>query len=205
MSESATKTCTLCKVNKPIAEFYPSSRSENHVARCKKCCRINLRLWRARNRIGKPDKRFKEAKTEKACRECQILKPISDFSTNRSKNRMPKCKKCQAIFAREWRAQNPEKAFAIKKTYNSSPAGKLSRKLCFERYAKRHPERRRAIHIVEMARKSKRLEREPCVQCGASSVEAHHADYSKPLSVTWLCRKHHIELHTEQNKKQLCS
>ena len=34
--------------------------------------------------------------------------------------------------------------------------------------------------------------------CGEPGVEAHHEDYSKPLEVTWYCRKHHLELH---NKK----
>ena len=34
----------------------------------------------------------------------------------------------------------------------------------------------------------------PCEVCGAKA-EAHHEDYNKPLEVTWLCRKHHLEHH----------
>jgi hypothetical protein len=37
--------------------------------------------------------------------------------------------------------------------------------------------------------------RPPCEVCGALSAEAHHKDYSRPLDVVWLCRKHHMELH----------
>ena len=35
----------------------------------------------------------------------------------------------------------------------------------------------------------------PCADCGGSEVEAHHADYSKPLEVTWLCRECHMKRH----------
>lgn len=34
-----------------------------------------------------------------------------------------------------------------------------------------------------------------CVECGAIKVEAHHRDYSKPLNVIWMCKKHHTEEH----------
>lgn len=37
----------------------------------------------------------------------------------------------------------------------------------------------------------------PCQVCGEIKVEAHHTDYSKPLEVEWLCRKHHLEVHKQ--------
>lgn len=40
-----------------------------------------------------------------------------------------------------------------------------------------------------------KLVRQPCEVCGAQVVEAHHADYSKPLDVMWLCARHHAEWH----------
>jgi ribosomal protein S27AE len=39
------------------------------------------------------------------------------------------------------------------------------------------------------------VERKPCEVCGDAKVDAHHDDYSRPLVVRWLCRRHHMALH----------
>ena len=37
-----------------------------------------------------------------------------------------------------------------------------------------------------------------CADCGSlEHIEAHHTDYRYPFKVTWLCRDHHWERHTE--------
>jgi hypothetical protein len=52
---------------------------------------------------------------------------------------------------------------------------------------------RRAVH---RALASGQLVKGPCEVCGTEEgVEAHHADYSRPLDVTWLCIQHHAERH----------
>jgi hypothetical protein len=48
--------------------------------------------------------------------------------------------------------------------------------------------------------KTGKLIRQPCQACGNEQSEAHHEDYSKPLDVKWLCRKHHAALHRGQKK-----
>jgi hypothetical protein len=50
--------------------------------------------------------------------------------------------------------------------------------------------RLRAYAMVKAAKKKGTLIPESCSACGAKA-EAHHNDYSKPLEVVWLCRKHH--------------
>jgi len=35
---------------------------------------------------------------------------------------------------------------------------------------------------------------EPCEVCG-DKAERHHPDYTQPLLVKWLCRRHHAEVH----------
>lgn len=54
---------------------------------------------------------------------------------------------------------------------------------------------------VNHAIRDGKLDRMPCVVCGNERSEGHHEDYSKPLDVIWLCRKHHREVH--KNKELL--
>lgn len=58
----------------------------------------------------------------------------------------------------------------------------------------RHKEKKLAHDAVERAVATRKLSPLPCWTCG-DPAEAHHADYSSPLDVVWLCRKHHKELH----------
>lgn len=55
---------------------------------------------------------------------------------------------------------------------------------------------------IPYALKSGKLIRQPCFVCGCEKVDAHHADYDRPLDVTWLCRRHHRQLHSEFARSQ---
>jgi hypothetical protein len=61
------------------------------------------------------------------------------------------------------------------------------------------PEDRRWRRCVnERVRKavlSGQLVRLPCEVCGDMDVEGHHSDYDQPLSVVWLCKTHHFDVH----------
>lgn len=59
---------------------------------------------------------------------------------------------------------------------------------------KRKADARRA---VRNALRSGRLTKRPCWICGDDRSEAHHPDYSRPLDVEWLCRKHHRAAHSQ--------
>jgi hypothetical protein len=59
------------------------------------------------------------------------------------------------------------------------------------------PVRRSAWSAVSNAIKSGRLVRPAfCSECGAECrPDAHHDDYTKPITVRWLCRPCHIRHH----------
>ena len=61
----------------------------------------------------------------------------------------------------------------------------------------RNPEKVKARIMVGVAIKRGDLTRLPCEVCGSFPTDGHHDDYSKPLSVRWLCRNHHIEHHVK--------
>jgi hypothetical protein len=65
------------------------------------------------------------------------------------------------------------------------------------RSGERYPERVAARAELNKAVRRGEVVRGPCEvghEC-SGRVEAHHDDYSKPLEVRWLCRKHHCLEH----------
>lgn len=63
-------------------------------------------------------------------------------------------------------------------------------------WRKRHPLAVVAHEAVQQAVKAGTLKRGPCCLCGSTrAVHGHHADYTKPLVVTWYCHLCHMEHH----------
>jgi hypothetical protein len=61
----------------------------------------------------------------------------------------------------------------------------------------RYPEKEAARTVMSLAISQGRLTRAPCEVCGSATTDGHHEDYSRPLDVHWLCRKHHAGRHRE--------
>ncbi len=81
--------------------------------------------------------------------------------------------------------------------YSKTEAFSISTKKAKEKYQQNNKDRRSAHVAVGNAVRDGRLLKSPCFVCGCSEVEAHHADYSEPLEVVWLCADHHKEVHQE--------
>ena len=56
----------------------------------------------------------------------------------------------------------------------------------------------KARAALNNAIRRKLITRKPCEKCGDQKTQGHHPDHSKPLSVVWLCKKHHDELHKKE-------
>ncbi len=100
---------------------------------------------------------------------------------------------------KEWVKNNPEKSRLKSRKKEKRLKERLGLKIYYKRITEttrrwrlKYPERRKAQIAVFVAIRNRSLIRNPC-HCGSKKVEAHHEDYSKPLKVKWLCKRHHIE------------
>lgn len=61
----------------------------------------------------------------------------------------------------------------------------------------RDPAKHRARATLNYAKKTGKIQQQPCESCGDVRSQGHHEDYSRPLEVRWLCHRHHAELHAK--------
>lgn len=133
----------------------------------------------------------------KTCRGCTKTFPISEFYENRrmKDGHLNYCKECCANKAILYHSRDDYREMRLEtnRRYLNTPNGKEQKARSNRRARERHPEKERARDAVEIALKCGRLVRLPCCLCGDAKSEAHHADYSKPLDVTWVCFRCHRE------------
>lgn len=139
------------------------------------------------------------------CKTCQTDKQKSEFYFG-----VPRCKEChkKAVKANyeakmlipEWREKELErqrlKEDRRRKEGKVASYGNESK----HEWRKRHKLKSLAHSKVASAIKRNQIFRQPCEKCGDENSEAHHDDYSKPLAVRWLCKKHHNEHHVEMRR-----
>lgn len=133
--------------------------------------------------------------------KCGVCKEFKEsqffFKDNHNKYRDlldSRCKNCRRIDYREKRQRNLAMFFRKDKRYYISHLEEIKKrrkKWYLENKIKvsAHSKVKRAVYNGVLVRK-------PCEICGEIKSDAHHEDYSKPLVVRWLCRKHHIREHS---------
>ena len=142
----------------------------------------------------------------KRCFKCGKPKELTEFYAHpqMADGHLGKCKDCaKADVKLNYKTNRPHYV-----VYDRARAQTSERKQRAEIYAKTHveicnalkrswekrnPEKKYAIVTLNNAvRDGKVIRVTMCEVCkGTKNVEAHHADYSKPLTVRWLCKKHH--------------
>ena len=133
----------------------------------------------------------------KLCRLCNTIKPLSEFYKHKdmADGYLNQCKPCYKSRVRKTRANNVEYYREYDRERSKTPENRLRNALNSRAYELKHPERYKATTALNNAIQDKKLFRLPCEVCGNLKVEAHHPDYSKPLSVVWLCPEHHKAIH----------
>ena len=177
--ESIEKVCLKCEQNKPLSEFYWRTRIyakagtvSSPMSECK-VCRKKYEASRYRHR------RPRIPEGMKWCGGCREHKPRIDFSPNaaRADGLQSYCRTCQP------RAM-AQSVKAIRDLYRPGQVAAIPTAL-----------RRKASHYVSLAVFFGDLVPKSCEMCGKVQVQAHHADYLRPLAVTWLCRGCHSSMH----------
>jgi hypothetical protein len=147
---------------------------------------------------------------ERECTICKLIKPLEEFgkSPKGKYGHDAQCKKCR--YAKTGRAhflRNKEKCYENAAKWHAKNRDHINEK-SRERYAidkspiierdRRHAEKIKAQHLVQTyVRRGKILKPKICSICNCESkkIEGHHADYSKPLEVIWVCSRCHHNIH----------
>jgi hypothetical protein len=145
----------------------------------------------------------------KICKECGLDKDENDYYKGTAK-----CKTCVKKRVNAHRQDNLEKIRAYDRERGQTTKRKQKNKDYQNDMRKNNPDEWRkvrskacnkyrsgnrikanAVQKLERAVTTGIIKKLPCSLCGDIKSEAHHPNYQKPLSVTWLCDFHHKEEH----------
>ena len=145
------------------------------------------------------------------CGRCFNDKSESEFYKNDRT-----CKECRKAMVRANRVSNiehyrnyeksrncDESRKSKRREYQKTEPGKQAHAMAMQKYKERYP-MKRAAHVITGNAIRDGLLQKPCAcsKCDSShKIEAHHSDYTKPLSVEWLCESCHKEWHRNNEAK----
>lgn len=145
----------------------------------------------------------------KTCTKCGVAKPLDQYHRNIacSDFKRPDCKSCVSAARRKKYADDPSERERARISHAATRERRRQRE---REWRAANPEIARIRDAANYALQAEKalaraklryavatgeVARQPCEICGATKTEGHHADYSKPLEVRWLCKEHHTDLH----------
>lgn len=131
--------------------------------------------------------------TEKKCKACGLTKPVDAFSAapSNADGYRTRCKACRAAERRKrYQTTKATERAQVRRYQRANPDKVLATYL---KRAERQGTHEAAQHAVVWALKVQRLTRHShCQMCGKHGrMQAHHADYTRPLDVIWVCPSCH--------------
>lgn len=134
---------------------------------------------------------------EKRCSRCGEMKRLTEFS-RRAKSRdglMDRCKPCSREVTRRWAAENRERHRERSRRWKAENPEQSREHVrrWHEQYRERmQPAKEAAAQVYNALRRGDLVRGTVCESCSRETFcEAAHEDYTKPLTVRWLCRSCH--------------
>jgi hypothetical protein len=129
----------------------------------------------------------------KSCISCRVMMPLSSYYTHprMADGHLNRCKACHKAASTANRHANIGRFRAYDRGRGSRQDADYLRE-----HRQAHPERVAANSAVARAVRAGRMIK-PCAcwYCGSGPAVGHHADYSMPLAVSWLCQACHKQVH----------
>lgn len=127
-----------------------------------------------------------EPTTSKQCTKCGHLKPMTSFYKHTRGGYRTVCKACTCRRMRAHRLTPRGRAVETR----------AAAKRCRAPYNRTAPKRKATNRICDAVARGKIARPKVCSRCKREGpTEGHHADYSQPMKVEWLCRACHSKEH----------
>lgn len=187
--EVMEKLCSKCQALLPICSFNKdNTKPDGHYSSCKNCRKQVTQAYYLEN--------TELLKQKVSSRQAKIRASLLE---QREKWLIEHAEELEASRLADLETRREKHRVRERARYNANPERGKAR--CREQ-RKKYPEKARARQLVSAAIQAGTLIKSACEVCGKLKVEAHHEDYSKPLSVRWLCSLHHGEAHRSKENSE---
>jgi hypothetical protein len=122
----------------------------------------------------------------KTCTTCGKELALTAFYTSKGRT-LASCRECTKARVMARYERERDKIGEYERIRSRRPERRAKRIEYMRKLRKQNPDKAFAWNAVSNALRDGRIVRQPCEICGAVKTQAHHADYSKPLDVRWLC------------------